>query len=299
MKRLTLACLAAPGPLAAQAVLLADSIRTFGGALADSPVWVFVPESAPLEVAEADRLAALHVRVVPFLLADEVRAFPFAAKTAAAAAAEALAENQAEILAWLDTGSLVIQEPGDLLLPPDVALGYRPVDHRLVGSLYHQPLDDFWTLIYEDCGVPEDHVFPMVPSVEDKAIRPYFNAGMPVVRPARGLLRAWAERFLALYDQDRYRVFYEQQGLYRIFIHQAVLTGVILAALAPDEMLELPYRVNYPLHMHADYPPDRRPARLNDLVSLRYEEIFAGPDWPAVLPVDEPLLGWLKARVGG
>lgn len=299
MNRLAFACLVVPGPPAAQAILLAESLRAFGGALASSPLCVMSPASTPLADADADRLIAWDVRLESFPLAGDVRAFPFAAKTVAAAAAEALVEDQADVLAWLDAGSLILQEPVDLLLPPGIAFAYRPVDHRLVGSRYDAPLDAFWTLIYQDCGVPEAHVFPMKPSVAEAPIRPYFNAGMLVVRPGLGLLRAWADRFLALYDQPRYQSFYQQNELYRIFVHQAALAGVILAALPPQAMRELPPHVNYPLHMHAEYPADRRPARMNNLVSLRYEEVFTGPDWESLLPVEEPLLSWLRARVGG
>ena len=72
---------------------------------------------------------------------------------------------------------------GELLLSPDEALGYRPVDHTMIGSPFDEPLDPFWSLIYEHCSVPAERVFPMTASGDHRVLRPYFNAGMQVVDP--------------------------------------------------------------------------------------------------------------------
>ena len=129
--------------------------------------------------------------------------FPFAVKVFAAAAAESLARGQADYLAWMDSDSIVVSEPKALLLSDGKDLGYRPVDHTLIGSPYDAPIDRFWESIYRHCGVPESRgfPFPMVTSVDERRIRPYFNAGLLVVRPERGLLQSWRERFHRLYGE--------------------------------------------------------------------------------------------------
>ena len=136
----------------------------------------------------------------------------------------------------------------------------------------------------------------MVTSVDQKTIRPYFNAGMLVVRPRRNLLQTWAKTFRELYTQPVFAAFYERDILYRLFIHQAFLTGTILAQTDYEERDELPYLVNYPLHMHTSYPAPRRPARLNDVYSCRYDNLADDAHWERVMAIDEPLQSWLHEQ---
>lgn len=296
MHRLTFSFLIAPGALDVQALVLAESIRRFAGALSGMPIWALLPQPAgDLDAPTVDRLDALDVRLIPFDLDPETFRFPFADKSLACAAAEAEAAGQSELLVCMDTPSLVVNEPGALVLPDDKVLGYRPVDHRLIGPVYGEPLDSFWSLIYARCNAPEVHLFSVTGSVDGSVMYPYFNAGMLVVRPDRGLLRAWGEQFLRLYRQPEFLVFY-QNTRYAIFVHQAILAGTILSMLDPSQLYELPYQVNYPLHMHQDYPAERRVARLNDLVTLRYETFFQQPDWRRQITVDEPLKSWLDVQ---
>lgn len=302
MEKLTFAFLAPNEELAWQAHMLAASIRQFGGELAQAPVWALEPRDAPrLSPESRARLKDLGVRLMPFPLVGGAQRFPFAAKVFAAASAEAWAEWETALLVWMDPDAIVLRPPEVLLLPQSAALGYRPVDHTLIGSPFGQPVDPFWTLIYRQCRVPRlaQMSMPMRTSVDERVIRPYFNAGLLVVRPRRGLLRAWAHDFSRLFQRRGLHRFYQRDVLYRIFVHQAVLAGTLLAALRQTEMHELPYQVNYPLHMHADYPLARRPEGLDELVTCRYDMFFAQPGWEARLPAEEPLRGWIMGQVKG
>lgn len=283
-----------------RALTLVRSLRTFGGALAHTPVWMIAPaDTNGLTVTHADDLAALDVQTITTPIDPAVLQFPFGAKVFAAAAAEETLRDQVARLAWLDPDTLFIQEPADLLIPDDAQIGYCPVHHRLIGPLYDQPLDPFWTLVYARCGAPEERAFPMRTVVGDEEIRPYVNAGALVVRPAAGLLRKWADQFAADYADPAFAAFYEQHALYRIFVHQAILSGVLLAALEPAAWYALPPTFNYPLHLYADDTPDRRPASINDLVTCRYEDVFAQPDWADTLPIHDPLKSWIAAEFTG
>ena len=288
----------AAGEAEREAVLLVESVRAFGGRLADSQVRALLPASVAISDETLAALASLNADVHRFEVDADALNFPFAAKVYAAAEAERLAVQDSSLLVWTDRGALFLQEPSALLLAPNKALGYRPVDHTVIGSPFDAPLDPFWSLIYERCHVPAAHVFPMTASVDRRVLRPYFNAGMLVVDPRRGLLQRWRDDFDRLYRLPEFRSFYEQDARYAIFVHQAVLAGTVLAALRPDELLELPPLVNYPLHMHRDYPADLRPERLNDVVSVRYEELLRDGTWQDVIRVDEPLKGWLLDRQG-
>jgi hypothetical protein len=290
--------MAAPSRGSEEAILLAASIRAFAGRLADSPILAMVPGSPDaLSEATTSALRDLGVDIRDFTIDQPALGFPFAAKVYAAAAAEVVAAERGGLLVWMDRGSLVVQEPAALLLPPGKALAYRPVDHTLIGSPYDEPLDTFWSLVYQFCGVPAQHVFPMTTSVDRRVLRPYFNAGLLVVRPGQGLLRRWRDNFHQLYLRPELTALYQQSELYAIFVHQAILAATVLATLAPPELVELPVQVNYPLHMHAGYPAGQRPARLNDLISFRYESLLQNGTWRDTIPVDEPLHSWLEQHL--
>jgi hypothetical protein len=300
MAQLAFAMPVSPGEAEREAVLLARSQRAFGGALRQAALWALLPNAAEaLTSGTREALSALGVELVPFPIADDALRFPFAVKAFAAAAAEEFARGRADILVWMDADTLVLQEPGALLLASQEALGCCPIHHLRIGPPYDTPLGPFWRLIYDQCAVPEERAFLLHTVVDGERIRPHLNAGLLAVRPERGLLRAWRDNFTRLYRQPAFQQFYAQNGLYRIFVHQAILSGTVLSLLTPAEIRVLPLLYNYPLHLHAAFPPERAVARLNDLVTCRYDgwEFLARPGWQDVIRIEEPLKAWLEEQV--
>jgi hypothetical protein len=279
-------------------LLLAESIRSFGCALSRVPIWYFVPDyGEPLSDDTRDRLLALGVTLTPFEIDTEVARFPFTGEAEAAAIAESRALGCADFLAWLNPNTLVLREPRGFLLPDGKVLGYRPVHHKNVGSRYGEPLDPFWTLIYRLCEVPEERVFPMRTHVDGEVLRPYFNAGCHATRPEKGLLRAWRDAFLRAYRMPALLKLYRENRAYEVFVHQAVFTGVVLAACSPDDILELPRDYNYPLHLHGEDVTEHRPSSLKELVTIRHEGFYLDPDWAGKIPAGEPLKRWIAERL--
>jgi hypothetical protein len=293
---LIFATLTAPGAAETNALLLLNSIRTFGGKLSDRAVLVGVPSGvgslADSTLADLERLSA---RVVPISIDPDLRNFPFVAKVVAAAVIEETVHDSAERLCFLDPDTIVLREPSEFLIPETRVLGYRPVHHRLLGPAWNEPLDSFWSLVYRVCDVPEGKSFSIVTHAGEM-IRPYFNAGVIVVRPQRGLFAEWCRQFLKWHADPDFERYYRQNRLYAIFMHQAILSGVILSQLNRSEMVEFSPKVNYPLHLHADVPIDRRPKAIDELVTVRHEAIFDGDTWRE-LPFSERLTSWLDAQL--
>jgi hypothetical protein len=100
-----------------------------------------------------------------------------------------------------------------------------------------------------------------------------------------------------LYHETCFEGFYQQNALYRIFFHQAVLAGTVLSSMDWQEIQELSHLINYPLHMHAEYPADRRPEYMNELITSRYDVFFKDPNWREIFPVKEPLKSWLTEQL--
>lgn len=295
-KKLIFASIIFPGKSSeTNALLLAESIRTFAGSLSKYPLWFFVPErETQLSSDVNDRLFALNATMIPFMINPEVARFPFTSMAVAAALAESKACGQADLLAWLGNNTVVLKEPRDFLLRHDKSLGYRPVHHALIGSRYDEPLDAFWTLVYSYCNVPEDRIFPMTTHVDDIKLRPYFNAGCHITRPEEHLLRNWQDTFLKVYSEPPFKEIYKQDDRYRVFIHQAIFSGVALSTLATDEIQELPPQYNYPLHLHTKNITDHRPSSLEEVVTFRHEGFYQHLEWSKKIPVREPLKRWIS-----
>ena len=240
------------------AILLAESIRTFAGHYRNNPILIFMPPegidpSADLGARLIKQGVELHESTAP----DETLWFYYARKVFAAAQAESLAEGRGERLAWLDEDTIVLQEPKDFTLGPELMLAYRPVTHRNIGSLYSKTVDDLWARVYRILAVPDSALFPMITPADGDTIRPYFNAGLLVVRPERGILRRWAEDFTLLATDSRLMTWCRQDVPKRIFLHQAALVGAILNLVSREEMLELPPQYNYPLSSRRCMGPAR------------------------------------------
>ena len=280
------------------AILLAESIRSFAGFLCQTPIWFLVPEyGKQISPKVRDKLCALGVKLIPFEVDHEVMQFPLAAYVLAAALAESKANAQTESFVWLGTNTIVLQEPSRFLLSADKNLGFRPVHHTLVGSHYDAPLDPFWTLIYQYCTVPEDRIFPMKTHIDGITIRPYFNAGMLVTRPEKALFKAWSDTFLRVYQEPNFQEIYRQDERYTIFFHQAVLSGIILSTFTTDEIQELPPTYNYPIHLFTEDITEHRPSSLEELVTIRHEGFYKDPEWMKKMPARQSLKQWLVKRL--
>jgi hypothetical protein len=279
-------------------LLLVESIRAFAGTLSNQPIWVFTPEfPKQLSSSTKDKLKKLDVNLMRFVLDDSKLPFFFADTIQAIALAELMAERDTTLLAWLDSNTLVLHEPIDFLIPDSKSLGYRPVHHTLIGSRIDEPLDLFWTEVYQSCQVPDDRVFPMLTHVDATQVRPYFNAGILVTRPTNRLFRTWHDTFFELYRKPECQGFYQQDERYEIFIHQAALSGVILSMYPTEELQELPNTYNYPIHLFDEDVSGRRPSTLEDLITIRHEGFYADPEWQKKIPAKDPLKTWIAERV--
>jgi hypothetical protein len=122
--------------------------------------------------------------------------------------------------------------------------------------------------------------------------------------------RVWAkvlEEFI--HDREYQRTALTDRGR-RIFLHQAVISTLIVSKLERREIHLLPRGYNYPLFCHdLDFttltgeaykvPPHKRARTLNELTSVFIESLFAEhADWLKFIPpAEEPLKSWLVNEV--
>lgn len=279
-------------------LLLAESISAFAGSLSQAPIWCFtLGDEKNLSEAVRGSLSALNTTFIHFDADAEIPQFPFARKVFVNAHAESIAQGKTDLLVWLDSNTIILQEPKEFVLHDGKNLGCRPVHHMNIGSRYGEPFDPFWTQIYRLCRVPEDRVSPMMTHVDGARIRPYFNAGLLVVRPERRLLRVWRDNFLEIYKAADFQELYGKDKRYTVFMHQAILAGTVLSTLKTEEIEEFPPTYNYPLHLYWEDVTENRPSSLEEMVTFRYEGFFENLGWRKKIPAKEQLKKWIAERL--
>lgn len=283
-----------PGVEEIDAVMLVESIRRFAGADATGPVRVYVAAAnwPGLKQSTGLRLQKLGAELIQFDTEEKILQFPYAPKVQAAALAEQWAAEGQRILVWMDPDTIFLQEPKLFHLPPGKAIGYRPVFLPGIGSPADQPPTPFWDMVLQDCRTPPERVFPVTTVKDGKSVRGYFNAGLLVIRPEKKLLRHWWSEFYRLYRSPAYLPYY-QDNRYSIFVHQVILSAVLMAGLEPAEWLLFPDTVSYSLYFHPQLPEAARRSSLGGLVTARHEFFFDRPEWRNSLLGAGPLQTWI------
>ncbi len=283
------------------AFYLVESIRAFAGKYRTAPIWIYLP--APLleaEMSAAERFAALDAELRVSETPREARRYYFAGKVFAAGDAETAAVDVAHLLVWMDEDTIILREPIDFDLPEGTAFAYRPVMHNRSGALYDRPPNPYWSRIYEKLAVAEKDLFPVVTPADGQKIRAYFNAGLLVVRPERGILRQWPGDFAVLYSDPELIRMCDEDITNKIFLHQTALVGAVLNTISKNELMELSGWYNYPLFFDQQWEADREFGSIEDVVTLRYDVYFRDPDpeWKQKLTGPDHLVAWLAERLG-
>lgn len=269
--------------------ILIDSIRSFGGTLSNCPIWIFEPVSHGINCNYPE---STGVRVFSLNVPDKVKHYLFADKVYACAEAEKMATPEIQSLVWIDPACLVIKPPILFNLNQSFDAAVRPVHIRNVGLPSTEPLNDFWNKIFEIVGIP-DIQSTVETFVDTQRIRSYFNSHAFSVNPSKGLLRKWFEYFEILACDEGYQANACSDNTHRVFLHQAILSALLISMLTPERVRILPPDYNYPYNLHRSVPPDRRAAALNDLVCIAYEDRSLDPNVIDDIDVLDPLKSWL------
>jgi hypothetical protein len=284
------------------AAIMTESVRDFGGRVKDAPIWIYAPEGLLKKQRDlVKKLVALGAQVKASEVPGGSRDVPSAGKVFAAAKAEGEANGASAVLVWMDNDTVVLKDPEDLLLAEGKSLGYRPVAYQNIGSLYADPPDALWSSLYRKLSVPTSALFPMKTAADGKTLRPYFDAGLLVVRPERGIMKKWAQSFSVLCGDPEFVEMCRKSERTSTFLYQAAFAGAILNLVHQGEMVELPGEYNYPLFFKELYGGDREFHTIDNVITLRHDVFFEKPasGWAAKLKGPAGTISWLERRFGG
>ena len=258
-----------PGRLEKQSQILAESIRTFGGKLKNTPIYSFHPrQGAPVADDTLKQFAALEVDHQQVVLNVKYHDYYLANKPYVCAYAE---ENiDAEILVFLDSDKCFFAEPTEFLLPSNYNIGLRVEYGRGIGSTGSQDIqDDYWQKLYQIVGVKQER-FVTTP-IGNKKIRAYWNSGMVAVRKSAGIFQTWKHNF----EQVMEAGVMPKQGNY--MLEQSSLSATVCAL--EEEVFTFSPAYSYPLPLHNRLSPEFQLASFDQLVSIHYFGMFYYRNW--------------------
>lgn len=274
----------------AQAVLLVKSLRRFGGYLRDSPFWIFhfQPTFTPKIISELP-----CSRLIQFDSDQKTSGYEFGEKIAACALAEKMAKGEFKSLVFLSLDCLIVNEPILYDLSGFMQAAFRTPHIKNVGSPANEAMDDYWKGIC-DLIKPPESPFTVETYVDLKRIRPYFNTHNFSIDPSVGVFGKWLECFCELVADNAFQRTACKDETHRIFLHQAILSTLLMKMMDIRRFRFLPPEYNYPMNFHKEMPEDRKPRFLNELVSPVFEEKLAKiEDIARNIQIREPLLSWL------
>jgi hypothetical protein len=294
----------------AQALLLCESIRQFGGPCCRAPILAVAPRPGLGIDSEARRrLDAMGVEYVEEPLNRVCPQYGSANRVFAAAWAERRARS--EWIVVLDSDTILLE---GLELPAEADVAVRPIDTK--GSATEgpgDPFDEYWTRLAEIQGVPLDDL-PFIRTTDrGHRVRASYNGGLIVVRRERGILGAWGDLFSRSVDAglkpwrgSNLNVF-ASTGFVGQEASEYWGSNQAAAALAiwstTKRVFHYPDTYNVPLHLLMEHPELATGVRTSPLIHVHYHWLFTVPYYVRALATLRDLgagrdrLDWLTARL--
>jgi hypothetical protein len=213
------------GRLEPEVVLMARTLRAFGGRFAQCPMLAIQPRSGPSIASSTLReLHKLQVTYIKRPLQHRFSWLGFANKPQAAVIADELARTKHVV--WLDADVLVVSEPTALDAPQhDVQEVLACVEE--LGPVSTGPGDrfePFWQALADGAGLPEGVPF-VTAGPSGKRIRLQFNSG--VFRFHRG--SGFAQRYLELFEK-LYSLRVMPKDDPTMFLHEQIIFSIAAAS---------------------------------------------------------------------
>jgi hypothetical protein len=257
-----------PGRLESQAILLCRSIRKFAGSYRDNPIHAFSPrEGFHVSEKTAKTLSDLNVEIHQITLNKDFPHYPIGNKIFTCAYAET--HFNYDTIVFLDSDTIIINEPSAINLPKQFDVAVRPVDSVNRGSTGKGSRhEDYWLKMYSILDVNPG---PMVRTVTDNSlIRAYFNAGLIITRTNQNIFSKWKANFIKLMSVN-----HVTSGGILNNMDQLSLAGTL--AINFDKVKILDWRYNYPFGKRPILPKYLAEKQLEDLVHVHYHRWFHHP----------------------
>ena len=258
-------CTEGAGYLESMSKLLIATLREFGGQFRDIPVFSYQPRK-DFKVSQ-ETIAFFeknNVEYVDIELNKDFCDYTFANKLLASSHRE---ENtNAEILIFLDSDVLFLNEPKEFADFGNADAILRPVDMKNIGVKNSEDKNAaYWNRIYNLFGVKMlRYVSTTVTNVK---IWEYYQGGHQVALTKNNLFRTANENFIKVMDAG----IVPNGGV--TFVEQSVFSATVSQLELKVKLFGKEY--NYPLHMENEIRNnDYIASNLDSLVTIHYHDIF-------------------------
>lgn len=299
--------IAEAGILAAQAVLLCESIRRFAGAWSRSPITVISPRHDRRPSSSVAReLEKLDAEYLPIEIDSCCPEYGTSYRVHAAAFVER--RPGPPLIAQLDSDTVFVGEP-DLILTDHQAAA-RPVDVKgMCTSRQGDRFDAYWRALCALAGIQLEQLPMIETTVDRQAVRASYNGGLLVAERAAGIFSRTEDIFRRLvaarlmpWGADGPAIM-TGTGLLRgaatAYWGSSQAAFSLAVAAGGHALSPLPPTHNFPLHLLHRFSH----AIASPLVHLHYHGLFASPseslDQALGTELDLPaaVREWLAARL--
>ena len=258
-------CTEGAGYLESMSKLLASSLREFGGKFRDVPIFSYQPRKkfkiSPETIAFFEKN---NVEYVDIELNQDFCDYSFANKLLSSAHREI--NTNAEILVFLDSDVLVVNEPKEFADFGNADVILRPVDMKNIGAENSEDKNAvYWDSLYKLLNVENRR--NVSTTVTNVKIWEYYNTGHIVTFANNNLFRTANENFIKVMDAG----IIPDSGL--SFVEQSVFSATVSQRELKVKHFGKEY--NYPIHIenqikNSDYIVNS----FDSLVSIHYHDVF-------------------------
>lgn len=178
---LSFVCCVEAGPLEEQTIRMIESLRRFGGRFADCPVIVVKPRFGPsLLQSTRQKFQELSAEFLDASRRHKFSWFRFVNKPLGLLAAEKVCKS--EMICWLDSDILILDEPNGLELGDDIDFAASCSDKEMGTTGDGSPFAALWEANCAALDIRVSDLPWVVTEREGVRIRFYWNGGMFVYR---------------------------------------------------------------------------------------------------------------------
>jgi hypothetical protein len=252
------------GALEGMSKLLVSSLRKYGGILKDVPICSYQPrKDFPVSKETIKFFEKNNVHFIDLDLNKQFKTFGFANKPIVCSHAEN--NLKSEILVFLDSDILFLNEPADFLLNSEHDIILKPVGNKNIGAENEaDPNYTYWQKIYEYLNV--ENINYVNSFVDNKRMLAYWNSGHIVTKREKGVFNAWEQNFINTINEQIFAPnFY--------FTEQFVLSATVSAMNLRVKEFQKQY--NYPVRLlEKKFISHKNHLDIKELISIHYHSLF-------------------------
>jgi hypothetical protein len=174
-------CCVESGPLEVLTVRMIESLRRWGGAFANAPVFAVTTRRGPgLSSSTLDYFGRLNVRYLYQPVQTPYTWFQFYNKPLSLAAVEEVADTEA--IGWLDSDILIVDEPEALFLEEGMQFTACPSEKEMGTCGKGDRFEPLWQANCRALGINIEELPWLVSEPDGFRIRLYWNGGIFVYR---------------------------------------------------------------------------------------------------------------------